>query len=116
LKSIKEEKVEDDDSSVSTANSSLSSSSEEYRKPQRKGIKKQIYRLKKDLIYNMKKQLKKKNVFDNDDFDYSDYLPPHYPYTSPAPRNLQQSQQQQYQEEQEEEKEKAPSKPKYCFI
>jgi len=114
LKSIKEEKEEDDDSSVSTANSSLSSSSEEYRKPRRKGLKKQFYRLKKDLIYNMKKQLKKKNVFDNDDFDYSDYLPPHYPYTPPAPRNLQQSQ--QYKEEQEEEKEKAPSKPKYCFI
>ena len=62
----------------------------------------------------MKKQLKKKNVYSNDDFDYSDYLPPHYPYTSPAPCNLQQSQ--QYKEEQEEEKEKAPSKPKYCFI
>ena len=60
LKSIKEEKEEDDDSSVSTANSSLSLSSEKYRKPRRKGLKKQFYRLKKDLIYNMKKQLKKK--------------------------------------------------------
>ena len=63
----------------------------------------------------MKKQLKKKNVYDNDDFDYSDYLPPHYPYT-PPPRNLQQSQQYKDQEEQEEEKEKASSKLKYCFI
>ena len=43
LKTIKEE----DDSSVSTADSSLSSSSEEYRKPRRKGLKKQFYRLKK---------------------------------------------------------------------
>ena len=56
LKPIKEE----DDSSVFTANSSLSSSSEEYKNPRRKGLKKQFYRLKKDLIYNMKKQLKKR--------------------------------------------------------
>jgi hypothetical protein len=52
LKTIKEE---EDDSSVSTADSSLSSSSEEYKKPRRKGLKKQFYRLKKDLIYNMKR-------------------------------------------------------------
>ena len=77
---------EEDDSSVSTADSSLSSSSEEYKKPRRKGLKKQFYRLKKDLIYNMKKQLKKKNVYEDDDFDYSDYLPPNYSTPFPATR------------------------------
>jgi hypothetical protein len=77
-KTIKEE----DESSVSTADSSLSSSSEEYKKPKRKGMKKQFYRIKKDLIYNMKKQLKKKNVYDDDDFDYPPYIPPQYaPHT-----------------------------------
>jgi hypothetical protein len=92
LKAIKEE----DDSSVSTADSSLSSSSEEYNKPRRKGLKKQFYRLKKDLIYNMKKQ------FDEDDFDYSDYLPPHYSSPFPATRGT--SQPQQHQAEEQEEK------------
>jgi hypothetical protein len=112
LKSIKEEKDEDD-SSISTADSSLNSSSEEYKKPRRKGLKKQFYRLKKDLVYNMKKQLKKKTVYDNDDFDYSDYLPHHYPYTPPPPRDLQESY--QYKEKKEK-KETPPSKPKYCFV
>ena len=111
LKTIKE----DDDSSISSADSSLSSSSEEYRKPRRKGLKKQFYRLKKDLIYNMKKHLKKKNVYDDDDFDYSDYLPPNYSTPFPATRGP--SQPQQYQpEEQEEKKAPPPSKPKYCFV
>jgi hypothetical protein len=115
LKTIKE----DDESSVSSADSSLSSSSEEYRKPRRKGLKKQFYRLKKDLIYNMKKHLKKKNVYDDDDLDYSDYLPPHY--SSPFPTSRVPPQPQQYQrqvqEETEEEPPKAPpTKPKYCFV
>ena len=62
----------------------------------------------------MKKQLKKKNVYDNDDddFDYSDYLPSNYFNTPPASRNIQQSQPQQEQEE----KQKISSKPKYCFV
>jgi len=111
LKTIKEE----DDSSVSTADSSLSSSSEEYKKPRRKGLKKQFYRLKKDLIYNMKKQLKKKNVYEDDDFDYSDYLPPNYSTPFSATRGP--SQPQQYQPEEQEEKKAQPtSKPKYCFV
>jgi hypothetical protein len=62
----------------------------------------------------MKKQLKKKNVYDDDDFDYSDYLPPHYPYTYTSTRNIQQPQ--QHHQEEEEEKEKTPTKPKYCFV
>ena len=61
------------------------------------------------------KHLKKKNVYDNDEIDYSDYLPPHYPYTPPSTCNLQQSPQYKEQEE-EEEKVKASIKPKYCFI
>ena len=111
LKTIKE-----DDSSVSTADSSLSSSSEEYKKPRRKGLKKQFYRLKKDLIYNMKKQFKKKNVYDDDDLDYSDYLPVNYSTPFPTTRAPSQPQQYQQQEEQEEEKPAPPSKPKYCFV
>ena len=111
LKNIKE----DDDSSVSTADSSLSSSSEEYKKPRRKGIKKQFYRLKKDLIYNMKKQLKKKNVYEDDDLDYSDYLPANYSTPFPTTRGTPQPQHYQ-QEEEQEEKPAQQSKPKYCFI
>ena len=88
LKTIKEEY----ESSVSTADSSLSSSSEEYKKPKRKGLKKQFYRLKKDLIYNMKKQLKKKNVYDDDDFDYPPYIPPQYSHPPPPTRTSQQQQ------------------------
>ena len=111
LNSIKEE----EDSSVSTADSSLSSSSEEYKKPRRKGLKKQFYRLKKDLIYNTKKQLKKKNVYEDDDLDYSDYLPANYSTPFPTTRGTPQPQHYQ-QEEEQEEKPAPPSKPKYCFV
>ena len=108
--------VKEDDSSDSSVNSSLSSSSEEYKKPRRKGLKNQFYRLNKDLIYNMKKQLKTKNVYENDDdLDYSDYLSVNY--STPFPTTRSPSQPQQYQqEEQEEEKPAPPSKPKYCFV
>ena len=66
----------------------------------------------------MKKQLKKKNVFDNDDFDYSDCLPPHYSSPFPTTRVPPQPQyQRQEQEETEKEQPTAPpSKPKYCYI
>ena len=66
----------------------------------------------------MKKHLKKKNVYDDDDLDYSDYLPPHYPSAFPNPRVPSQPQyQRQEQEETEKEQPKAPpSKPKYCFV
>ena len=66
----------------------------------------------------MKKHLKKKNVYDDDDFDYSDYLPPHYPSPFPTTRVPPQPQyQRQEQEETEKEPPKAlPSKPKYYFI
>ena len=106
-------KIVKDDSSDSSVNSSLSSSSEEYKKPRRKGLKKQFYRLKKDLIYNMKKQLKKKNVYDDDDdddFDFPDYFPPHYSNSTSSTRPIEEP------KTQTEEKAPAPTKPKYCFI
>ena len=63
----------------------------------------------------MKKQLKKKNVYDDDDLDYSDYLPPHY--SSPFPTSRVPPQPQQYQQEEtQEEAQKPPSKPKYFFV
>ena len=63
----------------------------------------------------MKKQLKKKNVYEDDDFDYSDYLPPNYSTPFSATRGP--SQPQQYQPEEQEEKKAQPtSKPKYCFV
>ena len=63
----------------------------------------------------MKKQLKTKNVYDDDDLDYSDYLPVNY--STPFPTTRSPSQPQQYQqEEQEEENLKPPSKPKNCFF
>ena len=113
LKTIKEE----DDSSVSSANSSLSSSSEEYKKPKRKGLKKQFYRLKKDLIYNMKKHLKKRNDYDDDDtFDLPDYHTPRYTYTSSTSRPIsEQPKQEQHQQQSQQEEEKA-ARPKYCFV
>ena len=61
----------------------------------------------------MKKQLKKKNVYDDDDFDYPPYIPPQYSHPLPATRT---SQQQQQQQQQEEEETPANNKPKYCFL
>ena len=116
----KRKTVKDDESSVSSLESSISSSSEEYRKLKRKGLKKQFYRLKKDLIYNMKKQLKKKNVYDDDDddFDFPDYFPSHYSSSIPASRSVQSQPQPQTQPptQTQEEKSATVTKPKYCFI
>ena len=50
-------------SSSSSDTSVSSSSSEEYKRPKRKGIKKQFHKLKKDLIYNMKKSLQNKTNY-----------------------------------------------------
>ena len=108
LKTIKE-----DDSSVSSVDSSLSSSSEEYKKPKRKGLKKQFYRLKKDIIYNMRKHLKKRNDYeDDDDFDLSDYHPPRYPYNPSTTRPISEPPKQEQQQHEEEK----PARPKYCFV
>ena len=107
LKTIKE----DDDSSISSADSSLSSSSEEYRKPRRKGLKKQFYRLKKDLIYNMKKKLRQKEYYDDYDTENeypssSSHLSTRQSVPEPAattlPPPVQERQNQTY--------------PKYCFV
>ena len=66
----------------------------------------------------MKKHLKKKTVYDDDDLDYSDYLPPHYSSPFSTTRVPPQPQyQRQVQEETEKEQPKAqPTKPKYCFV
>jgi hypothetical protein len=116
----KRKTVRAEDSSDSSVTSSLSSSSEEYKKPKRKGLKKQFYRLKKDLIYNMKKQLKKKNVYndddDDDDFDLADCFPSSYPQSVSHSRPNQQSQPHTQQPNQTQEEKPQPTKPKYCFI
>ena len=107
-------------SSSSDTSVSSSSSDEEYKRPKRKGIKKQFYKLKKDLIYNMKKSLRpQKNYLhtenDNDDYYYPHSLPSRQSTTSytetssppvPAPT------QQQTQSPQPTQS----STPKYCFL
>ena len=91
-----------------------SSSSEEYKRPKRKGIKKQFYKLKKDLIYNMKKTLQtKKHYANNDDDDY------YYPSALPSRQSVP-----EYTEtytpssipEPIQEKQPTQSTPKYCFL
>jgi hypothetical protein len=62
----------------------------------------------------MKKQLKKKNVYEDDDLDYSDYLPANY--STPFPTRGTPQPQHYQQEEEQEEKPAPPSKPKYCFV
>ena len=64
----------------------------------------------------MKKQLKKKNVYD-DDLDYPDYIPAYYSHPAPSSRGTQQQQQQSQQEQEEQQEEKQTSnKPRYCFL
>jgi hypothetical protein len=53
-------------------------------------------------------------VYDDDDLDYSDYLPPNYSTPFPATRSP--SQPQQNQQIEREEKKVPPSKAKYCFV
>ena len=103
--------------STSSSDSSVSSSSseEKYIKPKRKGLKKQLYKLKKDLIYNMHKTLRpKKNYLhendnDTDDYYYPSVVPSHQPaqeytetYTQPSVSPQQQPPTQSTQ--------------KYCFL
>ena len=61
----------------------------------------------------MKKQLKKKTVYEDDDFDYSDYLPPNYSTPFPATRGP--SQPQQYQPEEQEEEKSTTKQTKVLF-
>ena len=104
----KHSKVEESSSSDSDLSST---SSEEYRKPKRRGLKKQFHKLKKDLLYNMKKKLRQKEYFD--DYDNEDEYPTHSSHLStrqslpePAattlPPPVQERQNQTY--------------PKYCFV
>jgi hypothetical protein len=96
----------------SSSDSDLSStSSEEYRKPKRRGLKKQFYKLKKDLLYNMKKKFRQNDYYDeydNDDvYHSSNLVPPRQSIPEPtqaiAPPPVQ------------EERPK-PNYPKYCFV
>ena len=97
----------------SSSDSDLSStSSEEYRKPKRRGLKKQFYKLKKDLLYNMKKKFRHNDYYenyDNEDEYYSagivpsrQSIPQPIQAIAPAPAA-------------QEERPK-PNYPKYCFV
>jgi hypothetical protein len=107
-------------SSSSDTSVSSSSSDEEYNRPKRKGIKKQFYKLKKDLIYNMKKSLRpQKNYLqtenDNDDYYYPHSLPSRQSTTSYSETSSQPIPaitQQQTQSPQPTQN----STPKYCFL
>ena len=88
-----------------------STSSEEYRKPKRRGLKKQFHKLKKDLLYNMKKKLRQKEYYD--DYDTENEYPTHSSHLStrqsvpePAATTLPPP------------VEERPQKtyPKYCFV
>ena len=61
------------DQSSSSDSDLSSSSSEEYRKPKRRGLKKQLHKLKKDLLYNMNKRLRQNDYYDN--YDNEDEYP-----------------------------------------
>ena len=106
--------------STSSSDSSVSSSSseEKYIKPKRKGLKKQLYKLKRDLIYNMQKTLKPKKIYlnenDTHDYYYPSAVPSHQPaqeytetYTQPSVPSPPQPQQHQ---------QPTQSTPKYCFL
>ena len=65
----------------------------------------------------MKKHLKKRNDYDDDDtFDLPDYHTPRYTYASSTPRPIsEQPKQEQHQQQSQQEEEKA-ARPKYCFV
>ena len=65
----------------------------------------------------MKKQLKKKNVYnDDDDFDLADCFPSNYTQSSSNSRPIQQSQSQSQSQSQTQEEKPQPTKHKYYFI
>ena len=105
-------------SSSSDTSVSSSSSEEKYKKPKRKGIKKQFYKLKKDLIYNMQKSLQKqtKQRYDNnDDDDYYYRSPSLVPSRQSVPEYTETYSQPSIPAPQPE-KQPTPSTPKYCFL
>ena len=99
-------------SSSSSDTSVSSSSSEEYKRPKRKGIKKQFYKLKKDLIYNMKKSLQPKQHYANNDDDY--YYPSSVPSRQSVPEYTETYTPPSIPAPQQEKP--VESTPKYCFL
>ena len=99
-------------SSSSSDTSVSSSSSEEYKRPKRKGIKKQFHKLKKDLIYNMKKSLQKKQHYANNDDDY--YYPSTVPSRQSVPEYTETYTPPSFPEPQQEKP--VESTPKYLFL
>ena len=104
--------------SSSSSDTSLSSSSseEKYKKPKRKGIKKQFYKLKKDLIYNMKKSLQPQTKQRYDDDDYYYPSPSLLPSRQSVPEYTETYSQPSIPAPQQEKQQPTQSTPKYCFL
>ena len=99
------------DQSTSSDSDLSSSSSEEYRKPKRRGLKKQFHKLKKDLLYNMNKRLRQNDYYDN--YDNED----EYPSTTtnlPTRQSVSESPQTTLPPPVPQQQER--QKPKYCFV
>ena len=97
--------------STSSDSDLSSSSSEEYRKPKRRGLKKQFHKLKKDLLYNMNKKLRHNDYYDN--YDNED----EYPSTTsnlPTRQSVSESPQTNLPPPVPQQQER--QKPKYCFV
>ena len=97
--------------STSSDSDLSSSSSEEYRKPKRRGLKKQFHKLKKDLLYNMNKKLRHNDYYDN--YDNED----EYPSTTsnlPTRQSVSESPQTNLPPSVPQQQER--QKPKYCFV
>ena len=102
--------------STSSSDSSVSSSSseEKYIKPKRKGLKKQLYKLKKDLIYNMHKTLRpKKSYLHENDNDTEDY---YYPSVVPNHQPAQEYTESYNQPPPEQKQQPIENTQKYCFL
>jgi hypothetical protein len=102
-------KISKHDSSSLSDSDLCSSSSEEYRKPKRRGLKKQFHKLKKDLLYNMRKKLRQNDYYD--DYDNENEYPPaasHLPTHPPLPESSASTVQPPVPQER--------PKPKYCFV
>ena len=99
------------DQSSSSDSDLSSSSSEEYRKPNRRGLKKQFHKLKKDLLYNMKKKIRQNDYYDDYDneeqYPSSGSLPARQSAVEPSETTLPPPVQ---------ENRPKPNYPKYCFV
>jgi hypothetical protein len=96
------------DQSSSSDSDLSSSSSEEYRKPKRRGLKKQFHKIKKDLLYNMKKKIRQNDYYDDyDNEEQYPSLPPRQSVAEPSEKTLPLPVQ---------ENRPKPNYPKYCFV